>query len=1051
MILNTLHPFVGVFLVCGIGAAATPLDLARFARPCCSTDAFRSQTLFDYHHPSGVVHSADGRWIYGLQWAEERDLAEIIVHTPAPLPSHATVEYWFSNWPYDPPHMPTIEDPVDDPWQGRWLQARTAISCDAGRCRIGFLPLEEAENSRARNLPGVTYRRTVKFRLVLPAGPQPRIDRVEVFSQTTLRTVEMRVRVPGTPAFRVYNGRLVRRQGDLLSVEVAEPRPAGSNDITVIQVRNGGQSFAFAPADLERGSIQLPQFHACITLPAQECSAAQDGRRIRQRLAAEPEQTLERATREIPALDPVVRQGGRLYLPLAADSSWQKFAFEWGGDVFISKRATKAMGRELARLTWPGDRIGWHFGKPDEPCPTTMDQLPLPVARCVEGPVEYREEAFATLLTGPLSPDDTGRSEQTPAVLMVRIEARNRSAAAATAEFSLAMDPAESLRLERGLLLAGDAVRARIVPPPGSTPRIAGRAVTIAHPLKPGERATAWFALPFIPQLTEAERRRLLSLQYTSERQRIIAYWQTPDVPFHVPEATFNRFARAVETHIRISATKDPAGGLYMAPAAGYSYKVFANEAAFQAQLLDAIGAHAVARKYLDALVALQGSKPFPGTYTGDQKAVYHGARVNPDYDYTASSYNLDHGTVLWTLALHYSVTRDAEWLRKTAPSMKLAADWIIEQRQLTKAIVDGEHCPEYGLLPGGHLEDNHDWGHWFSVNAFASAGLTALGEALQDIGDAGAGRYGEQARAYCADLRAAVENAAAMAPAARLRDGTYSPYVPTRAHQRFRYFGPVRVGYYSRYPEKVLPTYRLSATREVLYGPMILLDTGIFDAGEPLADWVLDDWEDNATMSTSLGLNVHGWVDEEYWFSRGGMVFQANLQNPVRTYLRRGEARAAIRNLYNDFVSCYYPTVNVFTEEYRQWRSPSGPFYKIPDEAKFVHRLRDSLVLEYDGALRLAAALPERWYAPGETVRVTSAPTIYGPVSYTLRGFPDRVEGEITLPSRNPFREATIRVRRPILSVAVDGRPWTDLDAATGAIRLPQSKRPLRLVVKTR
>jgi len=34
----------------------------------------------------------------------------------------------------------------------------------------------------------------------------------------------------------------------------------------------------------------------------------------------------------------------------------------------------------------------------------------------------------------------------------------------------------------------------------------------------------------------------------------------------------------------------------------------------------------------------------------------------------------------------------------------------------------------------------------------------------------------------------------------------------------------------------------------------------------------------------------------------------------------------AAIRNLYNDFVACYYPDVNVFTEEYRQWRSPSGP-----------------------------------------------------------------------------------------------------------------------------
>jgi hypothetical protein len=95
---------------------------------------------------------------------------------------------------------------------------------------------------------------------------------------------------------------------------------------------------------------------------------------------------------------------------------------------------------------------------------------------------------------------------------------------------------------------------------------------------------------------------------------------------------------------------------------------------------------------------------------------------------------------------------------------------------------------------------------------------------------------------------------------------------------------------------------------------------------GEPVARWVLDHWEDNATLSSSMGLNVHGWVDDQYWFSRGGMVFQANLQNPVLTYLRRHEIPAAIRNLYNDFVACYYPDVDAFTEEYHQWVHGSGP-----------------------------------------------------------------------------------------------------------------------------
>jgi hypothetical protein len=254
-----------------------------------------------------------------------------------------------------------------------------------------------------------------------------------------------------------------------------------------------------------------------------------------------------------------------------------------------------------------------------------------------------------------------------------------------------------------------------------------------------------------------------------------------------------------------------------------------------------------------------------------------------------------------------------------------------------------------------------------------------------------------------------------------------------------------MRVAYYSRYPNQVLPTYRLSATREVLYGPMILLAADIFHADEPLANWVLDDWEDNATMSTSLGLFVHGWVDDKYWFSRGGMVFQANLQNPILTYLRRNEIPAAIRNLYNDFVACFYPDVNVFTEEYRQWRSPSGPFYKVSDEAKFINRLRDSLVREDTNAVWLAAGVPRRWLAPGQKIEVRNMATYFGRTSYQMEGIRDGVRARVELPSRDPYKNAWLVVRSPdarqLRSVEIDGQPWQDFDASHERIRLPIKK----------
>ncbi len=617
------------------------------------------------------------------------------------------------------------------------------------------------------------------------------------------------------------------------------------------------------------------------------------------------------------------------------------------------------------------------------------------------------------------------------------IRARNRGASPHTSHLWVGMDPAGSLAFDGTLLTAdqGRSVRAALRLAPRATVQI-DSSLHITSQLAPNQESITYLALPFIPGLSGQERRQLAQLDYTAERKRVLDYWRgalAHGVPFEVPEQRFNTFARGLIARIRISATKDPKSGIYMVPAASYNYRVYANEAVFQAQLLDVLGHHQLARKYLQAQVDLQGSEPFDGSYTGDQKAVYHGARVDAEYDYTAQQYNLDHGTVLWSLAEHYFQTRDRAWLASVAPSMKRAADWVIEQRKLTMVIADGTPCSEYGLLPAGHLEDNGDWGHWFSVNAYASLGMTALAKALADAGDPDAGRYEREAELYRADLRAAVPRAAAAAPVIRLRDNTYVPYVPTRVHQRIRLFGPLRVAYYSRYPQKALPTYRLSATRELLYGPLILLDTGIFDPGEPLARWVLDDWEDNATMSSTLGLHVHGWVDEEYWFSRGGMVFQPNLQNPIRTYIRRGEARAAIRSLYNDFVSCYYPSVNVFTEEYRQWRSPSGPFYKVPDEAKFVHRLRDVLVTEYNDELHLAAATPQRWLAPGQKFSVSGAPTHFGPVSYSLEAFPNEIRGSVTLPTRNPYRNAWLNIRLPddkkIASVVVDGkvcRMWT-------------------------
>lgn len=1028
----------------------------------------------------------------GVEWRDVRDVHEVRVRFAAAPPADLEIEYWAHTWPGPAPRANQIEDPADDPWQGGWLTAKTILRCEANDCRFTFEPLAANENPRAGNLPGVRYRRTLKIRLVAPAT-LPAITSLSVFSDSVEKPLTVRIAlgfreaksVRWTGSIDIDNGVIrsarpwgfsaddrfesasrwsmtssAEGKGLLLDLITAAPSLAGSLDCTLITVRAraGTESRAFTVNvdDLERGPVYIPAFHAWAMDASQGefRPAPAKGPEIRSLIPKEPEQTYERAAREIPPPDPWRNNRGKpIYLPLAADSSWQKFAFEYGGNVFVRKRDTKAMGKELERLRWEGDQITWRIGtgatpyyREDRRLKLSLKDgwLPIVTQTWENDGLAYSEEAFATLLRGPLSPYDSVRSEQTPAVLMIRITAVNNGAAARNAHVWLDIQPGEPLSIEGAKLYgAGHRLRAMF----GDTaPSLDTNRVHAAFGVPPGSHASIIVRLPFVSDLTAADESELSALEYDAQRTRTIAYWKSvvdPLARFSTPEPALNLFARVVPWHIRMSTTKDPASGLYMVPAASYDYKVFANEAAFQAQFLDAAGDAATAASYLETFLKLQGSANFPGLHRGMEDAIFHGARVNATYDYTAHRYGLDHPVVLWTLAEHYLYTRDRSWLAHAWPHMQRAIAWIELQRGST---------PNH-LLPPCHLEDNNDWASWFSINAFAWAAMDRTAEALEDAGYPDAARIRQAAGAFRKELRAAVLHAAEQAPVTQLRDGTYAPWIPLEPNQRFRRFGNLGAAYYNRYGPIGPPMMRLAATREVLYGPVILLSLGLFDANEPLADWVLNDWEDNVTLTSGLGLNVHGLTDDRLWFSQGGMVFQCNLQNPVLVYLKRGEIPAAIRGMYNNFLALFYPDAKALAEEFHEWGHGSGPLYKIPDEAKWVNRLRDMLVLEQGNSLYLARGIPRRWLASGDGVRVNGAPTYFGPVTYTMRASgPRTITANVQPPSRNPPQTVWLTVRTPegsIQEVTIDGKRWKDFDASHEVIRLPQSPTPLDIRIR--
>ncbi|HVT91324.1 MAG TPA: hypothetical protein VHD76_00660 [Bryobacteraceae bacterium] len=1059
----------------GTGADAppgAPLDIAPFAQ-LSVWDGANPRRLSGPGETPGVRNT-------GLEWDEERDIRELRVRYKAHAPTGVRVEYWFKNWPYDPPHMPSFEDPMDDPWQGEWLNALVVESCKGLDCAYRFQPIAEAENKRARNLPGVDYRRTLKVRLVFQSAVEG-IESLRAFSGSKEKLIHLAVELDrgslpkGASDGRVsvYNGRLnsVRPQarGLLLDVVAAKPDLPGSHDATVVTIRAADHTFSFKTDDLRHGPIVIPEFRARITdreTPAR--TAPPRKLRVRQRIPLEPEQTYERASREIPPLDPWDREGERVYLPLAPDSNWQKFAVAYGGDVFVSKNGIKAKGRERARLLWSGDRITWRVGTGTAPyyrddrkaVVRKLDgYLPVITQRWEHEGLQYSEETFATFLRGPLSPEDPARDEETPAILMLRMTASNPFPTERDADFWLAVNSAGDLALAGNTVRGGGNVVAQLARPESSTAAVEGGLVHIRFPIRAGGSASVVFRLPCVSDLAGRDIEELDRLDFSSERMRVIDYWRgivNASARFTVPEPKFNLLARSVVPQIHISTTKDPKTGLYMVPAASYYYDVFENESAYQILLLDTLGQFDTAGAYLETMMRLQGSKNFPGMHTGPDKGIFHGARIDSTYDYTAHGYGLDHGTVLWTLAQHYLYSRDRAWLEHAWPHMRRGIEWIEQQRESTKrSDILGNKVREYGLLPASQLEDNADWANWFSINAYAWAGMDRAAEALADIGHPEAKRIRDAADAYKADLRSAILRAIETAPVARMQDGTYEPYVPVVPNRRFRLFGPIRQAYYERYGQTGLkPLMRLAADRDTLCGAVVFLLLNVFSPDEPIANWILDDWEDNETLSSGMGMNIHGITDDRLWFSQGGMVFQANLVNPIQVYLRRHEAKAAIRNLYNDFVSCLYPDVNLFTEEYHQWRHGSGPFYKISDESRFVNRVRDALVFEDGNELWLASGAPSRWLASKEGIRVTALQTFFGPVSYSLHAGAREgvVKGVVDLPVRNAPARAWLAARTPsgrIRSVMVNGKPWTRIDRARSAVELPLDEGKLELEIQ--
>ncbi|MGH7489909.1 MAG: hypothetical protein ACREMY_30525, partial [bacterium] len=104
----------------------------------------------------------------------------------------------------------------------------------------------------------------------------------------------------------------------------------------------------------------------------------------------------------------------------------------------------------------------------------------------------------------------------------------------------------------------------------------------------------------------------------------------------------------------------------------------------------------------------------------------------------------------------------------------------------------------------------------------------------------------------------------------------------------------------------------------------------------------------------------------------------------------------------------------------------------------------RNMLVHERDdGALILGMAVPRAWLADGKQIEVERCPTYYGNLSMTIASEANtgRITASVAMQGGTHPTELIVRLRhpegKPIRSVSVNGRPWTEFDVAKEWIRI--------------
>jgi hypothetical protein len=396
--------------------------------------------------------------------------------------------------------------------------------------------------------------------------------------------------------------------------------------------------------------------------------------------------------------------------------------------------------------------------------------------------------------------------------------------------------------------------------------------------------------------------------------------------------------------------------------------------------------------------------------FTEHQSGVgkYGNKSSGPDADVTSTEgcfvgdgaprWTCETGVGLWMLAAHYRYSRDAEWLKANRNSILAAHDWVQKQRDTTRTTeADGKRVTHFGLLPKGRP---HDWeGHFYYycfTDGYTCKGMTETAAAFRSAGAPEAARLTADADEYRRSILDTVEKVAFKDPQTNLL------------------FLPNIVYFHGD---------RGNGGVWMLDGPRVLFDLGLLDPvsdgkyWQPLLEIVQRRWGTLGGLMCHFNFmeSIDEWnvpKESPFWYVLAGDACWH------KDFLARGESEKALLVLYSSLVYAMSEDCHETVERVNIADSNFAPFQpNSSGNGLVLTMLRRTVIDEQEeakGTLWLLRGCPRRWFAPGKTIEVADAPTVFGKTACRTACNDRTITIDIDSPADPALKKLRVAIRHP-------------------------------------